>query len=326
MARMPDTIWKPIDTNYTRRKTDKRRVILHVADSESTSIHGWVNNPSSRASSHFYVARDGSIEQYVDTDHISWTSGEGNPDSIGIETQGRADGPWTAEQVDALVRIIAWAHETHGVPLRLMNSSKSTETGIGWHRLGVDGRWFPELPSMLAGRTQRGGGERWSRATGKSCPGDDRIPQIPGILEAAKAMLTPPPPPTPKPTPAPSTEDTGGTYTVKDGDTWWSISRKLGADMDALIAANGATPTTTLYTGQKLHTDKPRRYKITGAPSLNVRTGPGTQHPILGTAPKGTTITATGKTTGGWIEGSTPYMLTQGQTGWLSGAELTETK
>lgn len=322
MARMTGTVWKPIAHNYTKRETAKRRVILHVAESESPSIHGWFNNPAARSSSHFYVARDGSIEQYVDTDYIAWTSGEGNTDSIGVETQGRAAGPWTPEQCAALARIIAWAHATHGVPLRLMASSKSSESGVGWHRLGVDGKWFPALPSMLAGRTQRGGGERWSSATGKSCPGDDRIPQIPGILDAAKAMLSP----TPKPTPAPSTEDTGGTYTVKDGDTWWSISRKLGVSMEALIAANGATPTTTLYTGQKLHTGRARRFKITRANVLNVRTGPGLRYPVLGSAPKGTIITATGRTSGGWIEGSTPYMAQRGQTGWWSGHELTEEK
>ena len=317
MARMPGTTWKPLTTNFTRKKTAKRRVILHVAESESTSIHGWFNNPAARASCHFYVARDGSIEQYVDTDYISWTSGEGNYNSIGIETQGRSAGPWTPEQCAALARIIAWAHKTHGVPLRLMASSRSTEQGVGWHRLGVDGKWFPALPSMLAGRTQRGGGEKWSSATGKSCPGDDRIPQIPGIVDAAKTLTAPAPKPTPTPAPA-------GTYTVKDGDSWWGIARKLGVSMEALIAANDATPTTTLYTGQRLNTGRARRYKITRANVLNVRTGPGLRYPVLGSAPKGTIITATGKTSDGWIEGATPYMASKGQAGWWSGHELTE--
>lgn len=268
MARMPGTTWKPIAHNYTKRKTAKRRVILHVAESESTSIHGWFNNPTARASSHFYVARDGKIEQYVDTDYIAWTSGEGNTDSIGVETQGRSAGPWTPEQCAALARIIAWAHKTHGVPLRLMASSKPTEQGVGWHRLGVDGH-FPALPSMLAGRGQRGGGEKWSSARGKSCPGDDRIPQIPGILAQAQARPS---------------------------------------------------------TGTKTTTGAGKKYKITGASSLNVRTGPGTKYARLGSAPKGTTITGTGKTSNGWIEGATPYMLSHGQTGWWSGAEMTEVK
>lgn len=320
MARMPGTTWKPLTINYTKRTTAKTRVILHVADSVAASLYGWMSNPTARASCHLYVDRSGRIEQYVDTDHISWTSGEGNYNSIGVETQGKADGTWTDAQRDALARIIAWAHQVHGVPLRLMESSRSSEHGVGWHRLGVDGRWFPDLPSMLAGRTQRGGGEKWSSATGKTCPGDDRIPQIPGILDAAKALVEP----APKSTPASASS---GTYTVRDGDTWWSIARRLGINMDDLIAANGATPSTTIYTGQQLRTDgQARRYKITGANSLNVRTGPGRQHPRLGAAPKGTIITATGRTSGGWIEGATPYMQSKGQTGWWSGHELTEEK
>lgn len=71
---------------------------------------------------------------------------------------------------------------------------------------------------------------------------------------------------------------------------------------------------------------KGKRYRITGASSLNVRTGPGIKHPRLGSAPKGTIITGTGKTSGGWIEGATPYMASHGQTGWWSGAEMTEVK
>ena len=266
MARMPGTTWKPIDRNYTPRSSKKSRVILHVADSEATTLHGWFSTVGAKASSHFYVARDGSIEQYVDTDHISWTSGEGNSDSIGVETQGRATGEWTPAQCKALADIIRWAHQVHGVPLRLMASSKASEHGVGWHRLGVDG-YFPELPSMLAGRSQRGGGQKWSKDGGKPCPGDDRIPQIPGILAAAKG-------------------ETGQAAKVTGGKT----------------------------------------YKVTGAASLNVRTGPGTQHPRLGSAPRGTIITGTGKTSGGWIEGASPYMAQRGQTGWWSGHELTEVK
>ncbi|TFI01621.1 M15 family metallopeptidase [Micrococcus lylae] len=146
-----------------------------------------------------------------------------------------------------------------------------------------------------------------------------------GIARVAKLIRGEQSTPAPKPTPAPSTGG-AGTYTVKDGDSWWSISRKLGVSMEALIAANGATPETTLYTGQRLHTGRARRYKITRANVLNVRTGPGLRYPVLGSAPKGTIITATGRTSDGWIEGSTPYMASHGQAGWWSGHELTEVK
>lgn len=63
-------------------------------------------------------------------------------------------------------------------------------------------------------------------------------------------------------------------------------------------------------------------YLLTGADELNVRTGPSTRHNILGTLPQEVVWTGTGRTKNGWIEGATPYMLRQGQTGWVSGAEL----
>lgn len=65
------------------------------------------------------------------------------------------------------------------------------------------------------------------------------------------------------------------------------------------------------YTVNTLHKD-----------GVNVRIGPGREHPILGLAPVGTTITATGKTSGDYAEGATPYMLSHGQTGWMHTAHL----
>src|SRR5690606_33836144 len=64
-------------------------------------------------------------------------------------------------------------------------------------RLGVDGA-FPSLPDIRAGRLQRGGGMHYSTSTGKVCPGDARIAQIPELV-AAVATPTPAPVPTPEP-------------------------------------------------------------------------------------------------------------------------------
>lgn len=189
MPRYPGATWRPLTVNYTKQKTTKHRVILHTsASATAASLHGWFSTPAAASSSHFHVADDGSVEQYIDTDHVSWASGNGNADSISVETQGDGTKPWTSAQGEAIVALLVWAHKTHGVPLTQMQSSKAGTKGIGWHRLGVDGE-FPALPSILAGRPQRGGGESWSRARGKTCPGDDRIQQIPNIIAAAKAAL-----------------------------------------------------------------------------------------------------------------------------------------
>ena len=55
------------------------------------------------------------------------------------------------------------------------------------------------------------------------------------------------PAPTPTSTPAPQ-----ATYTVQAGDTLYSISKKYGVTIDAIMAANGLTDRTYVFTGQVL--------------------------------------------------------------------------
>src|SRR5699024_4620559 len=110
--------------------------------------------------SHFYVRKDGTIEQYMDTAFRSKADRDGNDATISIETQGGVFNPqgepWTAAQVAAIARIYAWAASTHGIKMKLATSSAAGEAskGLSWHRLGVDGN-FPALPDIRAGRRQR---------------------------------------------------------------------------------------------------------------------------------------------------------------------------
>lgn len=190
MARYPGAIYKPITAGKGRRRlTVYNRVNLHVAVSEAPSLHSYFNQ-TGIPDSHFYVRRDGTIEQYVDTAMRAFADLDGNDATISIETQGGGRGAWTAAQLEALAKLFAWAHRTHGIPLKLASTSfpgSSSSRGMSWHRIGIDGN-FPSLPSILAGRLQRGGGMHYSRSAGKECPGPDRIPQIPGILARAKQL------------------------------------------------------------------------------------------------------------------------------------------
>jgi hypothetical protein len=179
MTRYPGAIWKPINRNYTARKRARTDcVILHIAVSEAASLHGWFDNPEAGSSSHLYVRRNGTTEQYLDMDYISWANGDGNSRSITVETQGLEHGTWTSQQVTKLAEICRWANAQYGVPLQLMPDSKPSTRGVGYHRLGCDPYRAP-------------GGEKWSKAYGKSCPGPDRIPQIPSIIATAKGGITP---------------------------------------------------------------------------------------------------------------------------------------
>ena len=191
----PGALWLPIHRNYTptRRKVT-RGVILHVAAGEARSLRGWFNNPAARASSHLYIRRDGTVEQYVDLDQIAWTSGAASNDTIGVETQGMGHGEWTPAQVNALIEFIVWAAARYRFPIRVMASSKASERGVGWHAQGVP---------LNADQKRRGisqtGGQLWSSAVGKICPGPDRIKQIPGIVAAAAGQQSPPKPAPSKP-------------------------------------------------------------------------------------------------------------------------------
>ena len=188
-TKYPGAKWRPIKRNFTDRKRARTDgIILHVTASTAASQHDWFNNPAADASSHLHIALDGTVEQYVDLDKIAWTSGDGSARTIGIETAGTGSGSWTKAQLDALEDALVWLCERYRVPVRLMESSRSTERGIGWHRLGIDGN-FP-ASGLLAGRTQRGGGEKWSKSRGKVCPGDARIRQIPALVERVAARLT----------------------------------------------------------------------------------------------------------------------------------------
>lgn len=192
MAWMKGAKARPIKRNYTRRVTSKDCVILHTtASASATSMYGWFSNPNAKASSHFHVDFAGSIEQYIDSAHMSWANSAANPRSITVETQGTGSESWTNAQIVAIVKIIQWARTVHkGIPLRQMASSAATQKGIGWHRLGVNGN-FPKT-GILRGRTQRGGGQIWSSAYGKVCPGSKRIQQIPGIIRQAGGTSTAP--------------------------------------------------------------------------------------------------------------------------------------
>lgn len=173
-VKMPGALWVPIKRNYTnRRRSRTDALILHIAVTEAASLEGWFNSPRAYASSHMYVRRDGTIEQYIDLDKISWANAGGNSRSVTVETQGMGSGTWTAAQCKSLAAIASFCNSHYGVPLRLMGNSLPSTRGVGYHRLGVN-------PWRVAG------GETWSKSYGKVCPGGDRIPQIPGIIKAAQ--------------------------------------------------------------------------------------------------------------------------------------------
>lgn len=194
MAWYPKAVRKPVSRyrpggSSAVAMTSHRRVVEHTAVSNSSSLYGLFATPGN-ATSHFYVAADGTVEQYIDTRIRSTANLEGNPDCITVETwdgygntwHGGSPGPrWTKAQEEALADLARWCHKVHGIPMRRLKSSRPGTRGVGWHRQGIDGN-FPS--GLLRGRVA--GGEHWSSSFGKVCPTDTRIKQVRGIIRRAR--------------------------------------------------------------------------------------------------------------------------------------------
>lgn len=240
MAIYPDAKVKLIDTDYLSGKSMAvyNRVNLHV-QAGTGSLYGFFNHEG-RASSHFWVSYSGVVEQYVDTKLRAEADLDGNDATVSIETEGgtgsNADtDKWTTQQVDAIVKLVKWILETHKIPKKLAENSKSgseSSRGISWHRLGIDGN-FPSLPDIRAGREQRGGGMHYSSSDGKLCPGGGKIQQIPGILDRINGGGGTNPEPLP-----PVTEQPGGL--VVDGQwgkaTTKALQEYLQTPVDGIIS------------------------------------------------------------------------------------------
>jgi hypothetical protein len=132
---------------------------------------------STSLESHFGLGYDGDIAQYIGTETRADANAQANrrPDGTGavsVETASNtsASDPWTATQIEELIRLGVWMHERHGIPLRICRSH--SDPGFGYHRL------FPQ----------------WS-TSGTACPGNARVEQFkkvvfPGIVARATGQTS----------------------------------------------------------------------------------------------------------------------------------------
>lgn len=133
---------------------------------------------STNLESHFgigYGERD--IAQYIGTETRADANAGANRRSdgtgaISVETASNstATDPWNASQVEELTRLGVWAHQRHGIPLRICRTP--SDPGFGYHSM------FPQ----------------WS-TSGTACPGPARIKQFrevvfPGIVARATGKTT----------------------------------------------------------------------------------------------------------------------------------------
>jgi len=100
-------------------------IILHTTETSAASARDIFKTAKRGVSAHYLVTTNGQVWQFVEDDRVAYHAGnlDFNRRSIGIELEGWADGrgeernfAWqTEEQRDALVRLIGWLCDKHGI-------------------------------------------------------------------------------------------------------------------------------------------------------------------------------------------------------------------
>lgn len=105
--------------------------ILHVVVGNGTPYNTFQHAVSPhRRFSHFWVAKNGHVEQYAPCSQKSWAQGAGNTSYWSIETEGFPNEPLSDAQITALAKLHNWL----GAPNQVAN--KPGARGIGTHYMG----------------------------------------------------------------------------------------------------------------------------------------------------------------------------------------------
>ncbi|WP_246144922.1 N-acetylmuramoyl-L-alanine amidase [Actinacidiphila oryziradicis] len=192
--------------------------ILHSVTAPWTpaQIEQYWTQPGVVVESHFGLGYNGALGQFLstqtraDANYLTnrRANGHGAVSMESASNHGATD-LWTDAQVQAIIKLGVWLHQTHGIPLRI--SRTWDDPGYGYHRLFKE--WNPNS---------------------HSCPGDARVGQFKTVIfPAIVAQAGPKPPATGAGgTPAP-------TYQPFPGASWFSMGRKskiVSAMHDRLVA------------------------------------------------------------------------------------------
>lgn len=222
----PGIIRKPLSVDKDRKPMGTiRRMNCHIAVTEVSSLLRQFNQVGA-SDSHTYVRRGtaaqivdpngmSDMEQYVPITMCANADWQGNDATVSSETQGGVgddaeNGQWDPAQVRRLRWMWKQVREYANLPNKLVSSSRlgsDDNKGLGWHRIGIDGN-YPQ--GELGGRLQRGASTtefqvwnptlnrltdsrfmHWSKHFGKSCPGRERIKQMPSLLIVDTPLPTP---------------------------------------------------------------------------------------------------------------------------------------
>ena len=168
MALYPKAVPRLIDPGSNDPEIQVVGAILHVDAGNAWSLYDYFKSRSGGIESHFFIRKDGTVEQYRDTGYEadanykanSFYSGGVRKGFVSIETQGYGTGEWTPEQLTSIKALLPWLAKTHGFSLRVCASPVGE--GVGFHTLfGAPSAWTPYA---------------------KTCPGPDRIRQFRDVI------------------------------------------------------------------------------------------------------------------------------------------------
>lgn len=177
--------WDPI-TGRSTTALAPRRVIMHIAVTRSADIYGPGKGPGS-SYAHFYNPRSGAPRQHQELNRRAAADLNGSATSISVEQAGIVGDSMTDTQLTNFARIFAWAVVHCDVPNRI--ATVGNTTGLAWHRLGVSGNFGTYSPNNRRTWSRAQTGEVWSSSTGKTCPTDNFINQIPTVFSRAQTYI-----------------------------------------------------------------------------------------------------------------------------------------
>lgn len=190
MARCPFAQQRILPENKTQSPIIPRSVIFHTAvdGPGPTDLAAYFGQVKIKAESHFYVTLGGVIVQMMDTEIEADANGSADKFAISVETEddsarrGSDILPWSLAQIDALTRLADWCCTTHKIPRRRATSAYLPgAAGIAYHSQPMRERFDGTRHNP------------WTAYQGKTCPGDARVAQYPGVVARVAAITTPPP-------------------------------------------------------------------------------------------------------------------------------------
>ena len=140
MARYPNAQWRPVPNENPGGMTAYKFLVLHIMQGTLAGTDTEFHDTTKRKSSHFGVGKDGTVYQWVDTADMAWAQANGNPVGISIEHEGNVPDSLTTQQIAADSAILAWVHQTHGIPLQVTDDPVAG-AGVCGHSTGALRKW-----------------------------------------------------------------------------------------------------------------------------------------------------------------------------------------